>query len=123
MKRLIPLALVALMPILTFAAGTSGEPTLGNLQTLIRSIGKLVDLALPVVVGIALLGFFWGLATYIFAGGDAEKQKDARSRMIWGVVALFVMVSVWGLVRFIGSAVGVTEGGTQDVPDVTGLVQ
>ncbi len=27
--------------------------------------------------------------------------------MIWGVIALFVMVSVWGLAGFIGSALGV----------------
>ena len=40
--------------------------------------------------------------------------------MIWGVIALFVMVSVWGLVGFIGNAIGVTPGaaGTPTIPTV-----
>jgi len=41
--------------------------------------------------------------------------------MIWGLVALFVMVSVWGLVRFIGDAVGVDQGGDIEVPTVPGV--
>ena len=29
--------------------------------------------------------------------------------MIWGVVILFVMASVWGLVHFLGAALGVEQ--------------
>jgi hypothetical protein len=38
--------------------------------------------------------------------------------MIWGIVALFVMVSVWGLVRFIGNAFNIEQGGSANVPTV-----
>src|SRR4051812_36195463 len=98
MKKLILSALV-------IAPALASAQQLGNLSTLLRSVGNLVNLALPIVVGIALLGFFWGLAMFIFSGGE-EKEKG-KNIMIWGVVALFVMMSVWGLVRFIGSALGV----------------
>ncbi len=94
--------------------------TLGNLETLLRSIGRLIDIALPVVVAIALLAFFWGLVRYIFAGTDDAKVAG-RQLMIWGLVALFVMISVWGLVRFIGNALGIGQGDTIIVPEVPGL--
>ena len=94
---------------------------LGNVETFVESIGRLVDLALPIVVAIALLGFFWGLVKFIFAQGNEESKADGKKIMIWGVVALFVMVSVWGLVRFIGNAFNISEGGQVNVPTVPGI--
>ncbi len=104
---------------LTFAPAIAFAQSLGNLETLLRSIGRLIDIALPIVVAIGLLAFFWGLVKFIFAGEEAK--KEGQQLMIWGLVALFVMVSVWGLVRFIGNAVGIGQGDTITVPKVPGL--
>ena len=114
MKKVI-LATLALAPALAFAQ------TLGNLETLLRSIGRLVDIALPVVVAIALLAFFWGLVKFIFAQGDETAKTDAKKIMLWGLIALFVMVAVWGLIRFIGTALGIGQGDTIIVPRVPGI--
>jgi hypothetical protein len=96
---------------------------LGNIETLVRSIGRLIDIALPIVVALGLLAFFYGLALFIFKSGDSdEEKKKGRSIMIWGIVALFVMVSVWGLVRFVGSAFGISQGQSSgDIPSVEGI--
>lgn len=102
---------------LAFAPALASAQTLGNLETLLRSVGRLVDIALPIVVAIALLAFFWGLVRYIFAGADDDKQAG-KKLMIWGLVALFVMVSVWGLVRWIGNALNIGQGDTVVVPTV-----
>ncbi len=106
---------VALTPFLAFAQD------LGNVSTLLGSVGKLINSALPIVVGLALLGFFWGLAMFVFAAHDPEKRGEGRQIMIWGVVALFVMVAVWGLVNFIGTALNITPGtaGTPAIPTIT----
>src|SRR3989344_1309683 len=114
MKKVI-LTTLALVPAFAFAQ------TLGNVETFVRSIGRLVDLALPIVVGIALLAFFWGLVKFIFSQGDETAKADAKKIMLWGLIALFVMISVWGLVRFIGTALGVSQGDTIVVPRVPGL--
>lgn len=90
---------------------------LTNLQTLVGSIGSIITKLIPIMFAIALLGFFYGLVMYIFSK-DADKDQ-AKKTMIWGVVALFVMASVWGLVKFIGDAVGVGTGVT---PDATNLI-
>ena len=85
------------LPITSFAA-------LGNIDTLITDVGNIVNKIIPIVFALALLGFFYGLVMYIF--GKEDNKDQAKKTMIWGVVALFVMASVWGLVRFIGNAVG-----------------
>lgn len=104
---------------LTFAPAIAFAQSLGNLETLLRSIGRLIDIALPIVVAIALLAFFYGIVKFIFAGD--EGKKEGQQLMIWGLVGLFVMVSVWGLVRFIGNALGISQGDTISVPKVPGL--
>ena len=114
MKKVI-FATLALTPAFAFAQ------TLGTIPQTLDAIGNLVDLALPIVVGIALLAFFWGLVKYIFAQGNEESKADAKKIMLWGIIALFVMVSVWGLVRFIGNALGVQQGDTIIVPGVPGI--
>jgi hypothetical protein len=76
-----------------------------------------VNLLIPIVFAVALLVFFWGLVMYIF--GKEDDKAQAKKTMIWGVVALFVMASVWGLVAFIGSAVGV---GQDAGPSVSPLI-
>jgi hypothetical protein len=95
MKKYLTLAAVlgALIPSLAFAQAFHG--TMG----LLESIGYLVDMVTVLVVGLALIGFFYGLMRFIFAG--ANGKIEGKSFMVWGVVALFVMMSVWGLVRFL----------------------
>jgi len=95
---------------LAFAPFLASAQQLGNINTFLTSIGNLVNTALPIVVGLALLAFFWGLVRFIFAAGEEDKRKEARSMMIYSIIALFVMVSVWGLVGFVGQALGVGQG-------------
>lgn len=102
---------------LAVAPALASAQALGNLETLLRSVGRLVDIALPIVVALALLAFFWGLARFIFGG--AESKEEGKSLMIWGIVALFIMISVWGIIRFIGNAIGVNpEASPITVPSV-----
>lgn len=112
MKKVI-IAALALTPAFAFAQN------LGNLTNLLTSFGNLVRLALPIVVALALLAFFWGLVKFIFNAGDEAAKEQGKSIMIWGLVALFVMVSVWGLVQFIGTAFNI---GTPATPPVVPTV-
>jgi hypothetical protein len=116
MKKFIVTAL-AFAPVLTFAQ------TLNSTTNLFRSFGNLVNIALPIVVGLALLGFFWGLARFIFSAGDEEARKGAKDLMIYSVIALFIMVSIWGIINFLATDLGVTNNNvpTIQIPNVGNL--
>ncbi|MDO8565105.1 MAG: hypothetical protein Q7R67_00560 [bacterium] len=94
LTKMIPFALMV-MPAVAMAQLT-------GTQGLVRRAGELVQSLTIVVAGIALLVFFWGLARFIMKAGDETAIEEGRRLMIWGVVALFVMVSVWGIIYFIG---------------------
>jgi len=66
-------------------------------------VGKFVDIINPLItimVGLALLVFFKGLIGFIAKSGDAKSHAEGKSLMIWGLVGIFVMVSVFGILRF-----------------------
>ena len=58
----------------------------------------MVQTLTVLAVALALLFFFWGLAQFILKSGDAASHEEGKNKMVWGVIALFVMVSIWGIV-------------------------
>lgn len=110
MKKIAILGILALTPVVAFAATT--------LDNVLREIGNLVSLATPIIVGLALLFFFFGLAKYILNAGNEEEKQKSKGIMIWGIIALFVMVSVWGLVRLVSDTFKIDRTDTINVPSV-----
>ena len=73
----------------------------------------------PLAVTAAVLAFFWFLIEFIWKGNaDATKRAEGLRGMGYAVLALFVMVSIWGLVGFMGSIVGIGQGGSVPIPQV-----
>lgn len=87
-------AVLALLPMAAFAATTFFD--------ILGTVSDLLAIVIPILLVIATIIFIWGLITYIMNVGDAAKQKEARSLMIWGIVLLFVIVAVWGIVGIVG---------------------
>jgi hypothetical protein len=81
----------------------------------------LVGLATGILAALALLVFFWGLVKYIAKADDPKEKEAGKNTMIWGVIALFVMFSVFGLVSFLQASFGIdaTNNSAPAVPTVT----
>ncbi|MDP2676424.1 MAG: hypothetical protein Q8O83_01940 [bacterium] len=56
--------------------------------------------------------FLWGVVSYVIAAGDEKKTTQAKSYMLYGIITLFVMVSVWGLVAVLQNTFGIGEPST-----------
>lgn len=77
-----------------------------DLNSALAFITGFINAAIPVLIGIAVLLFIWGVISFITAGDDAEKRSAARNRIIWGIVFIFVILSVWGLVNILLNTFG-----------------
>jgi len=63
-------------------------------------VGKAIEQIRPVgtlLVGLALVYFLYGLAQFVLNAADESKREEGKKTMIWGIIALFVMVALWGL--------------------------
>ncbi len=75
---------------------------------------EYIELIVLILVAGSLLVFVWGVAKFILSAGDEKKVAEGKTLMFWGVIALFVMVSVWGIIQlFYNDFFG---GGTIGVP-------
>lgn len=92
-----------------------------NAETLISRITDILNLVVPLLIGVAVVIFLFGVVKYITAGGDEAKRTEARNTMIFGIIGLFVMVSVWGLVNVLLGTFGF-EGAqpTVEMPTIPG---
>lgn len=93
------------------AAGTGMNYSgpLGLLALAQTIVARLV----PLLVGLAMLAFFWYLVMFIWQGSsNPDKQKEGKSGMFYSLLAIFVMVSLWGIIQFAGSVLGINQGGT-----------
>ena len=101
--------------------GLLAVPVAASAQGLIKgvnNIGDIISTLIPIAIALAILFFFWGLAKYILNQGDEEKKKEGRGIMIWGVIAIFIMVSIWGLVSVVGETLGIEIDETGFIPQI-----
>src|SRR3989344_8328553 len=93
MKKIISIVSLYAFPLLTVAAVESFENLVGVINEILNKI-------LPIIIAIAVIYFVYNALMYMIAA-DEERKGEAKSKMIYGIVALFVMVSVWGLVNIL----------------------
>lgn len=85
-----------------------------TLSSILDQVDIILSRVIPIIMVIATIVFLWGVIRYITAGGDEEKLKEGRSFIIFGLVGLFVMLAIWGVVRAMVSQFGL--GGTGNIP-------
>ena len=70
-------------------------------------ISGIVAPILPLLVGLAVVVFVYGVLTTMLSEGG-EKKEEGKQFMLWGIIGIFVMVSVWGLVNVLKETFGLT---------------
>ena len=61
----------------------------------------IIDGSVTIVVSLAVVFFLWGMAKFILKADDETERAKGKQIMIWGLLTLFVMVSVWGIINFL----------------------
>jgi len=77
-----------------------------NFQDLVNIFLDLIRTAVPVIYALALFVFFLGLVKFIVKAGDEKAIAEGKNLMKWGIIALFIMTSIWGILRFAHQDIG-----------------
>ena len=97
----------ALFPLVAFAATA---PFTGAGSVSVRTVGDFfaqvryfINGVTPLIIGLAVFVIIWGIFQLIIgtSRGDEDTSKKARSLVLWGVLGVFVMISIWGLVNIL----------------------
>ena len=76
------------------------------LQPTINKINEnVVNPILTLFFAIALLVFIWGAFTYIAHADDSTKRSEGGKGMLYGIIGMFIMFSVFGIINLITATV------------------
>jgi hypothetical protein len=72
-----------------------------TVKSIIMTVIGLINMLIVVLTAAALVVFFIGLVRYIYEAGDAHGHKEGRERIIWGLITLFILFSLWGIINLL----------------------
>ncbi len=113
MKKLI-YAVLAFSPVLALAAATA--PDFTGINGIVTSLKGVANGLIPLFFALAIVYFFWGLIQFLMNAGKDEKAHNAgKTHMIYGVIAIAVMLSIYGIVGWLQSTLGVNGNNSTPV--------
>jgi len=72
-------------------------------------INKIVDQAIwpfeVFLAGVAVLFFVYGLVELLSSADNEQKKIDGKRHMVWGLVGLFIISSVYGIIKIIEASI------------------
>lgn len=90
-------------------SGQACSNEFGTIQDFINYVGCVLGRSvLPLLIGFAVLFFVIGVVRYVIAPDGSNDREAGRKFMIYGVIGLFVIVAMWGLVGVLVNTFGVS---------------
>ncbi len=96
--------------------GTTGNAN--GLLSLLAIAQTVINRLVPFAIGIAVLAFFWFLIKMIWGSDNPEAKKTSVQGITYSIVALFLMVAVWGVIGLLANMLGVGVGGGLPTPTI-----
>ncbi len=81
------------------ASAATGAPT--DFKGLALLIVGIINTITGVAVSIGVIYYLWNVAVSINDASSAKSWENFRKQILWGILALFVMFSIWGILRIL----------------------
>jgi len=62
---------------------------------------EIINPLIKLFIALAVVVFLWGVVDFISKSGDASAVDTGRRHLIWGILGLAIMVSVFGIMNLI----------------------
>jgi uncharacterized membrane protein len=92
-----------------------------DLSFVLCKLAQLLNTIIPILITLGVVYFIWGVVSYVIAK-EEEAKKAGRDKMIYGLIGIVVIVSIWGLVSILKNTFNLQNSsqGTIQVPCVPG---
>jgi hypothetical protein len=114
MKKLIAFSFLFALPVLTFAQGVT------DADSLIAKINRILNAIIPILISFAVVYLIYAIVKYIIAT-DEEGRATGKSMIGYGILGLFLILSIWGLVNILVRTFGLNNN--VPVNQIPGVIQ
>jgi hypothetical protein len=81
-----------------------------DVVTLMKSINRvIINPVIFFLFAVAMVYFLWGVAQYFLSPDSTEVRAKSKAQMIWGIIGLFIMVAVFGIMQVVVNTFGITN--------------
>src|SRR3990167_5752736 len=87
-------------------------------DTLLEKVRGWLGLIVPILIGVGLILFIWGLIQYFRSEGSDDAKKAARGNILYGVIIFAAIVGIWGLVNIVLETLNINPGDVVTPPPV-----
>ena len=94
MKKFV-VGIASFLPSLAFAQAITDANSLTDKLT------RLGNTFIGILIAFAVIWIIWNVVRFIMNADNPEKRAPIQSAILWGIVGLFVILSIWGLVRIL----------------------
>ena len=100
MKKILSLLFLVLVSVPAVSVLAASPKDFKGVVNLI--IEGILQPLVPFLIGLAVVVFIYGVLLLMLSEGG-EKKEEGKQYMLWGIIGIFVMVSVWGLVAIVSN--------------------
>lgn len=73
-------------------------------KDLVANIVTIINNLVALGSALALFYFMWGIVKYLTHYDDEKKRTESVQTITYGLIALFVLIAIWGLVALVGES-------------------
>jgi heme/copper-type cytochrome/quinol oxidase subunit 4 len=114
MKKIIAVALL-------FApAIASAQEAITDVNSLTSKLTAIGNTFIEILIAFAVLYIIFNVVRFIMKADNPEERSNIGKAILWGIVGLFVILSIWGLVNILSNTFRTnTNAPTQNFPTLT----
>jgi len=88
----------------------------GSPLSIVPFLAKINQFILnPIIMlmfAVALVVFLWGVLGYIRNADNPKLRSEGQQSMLWGIVGMFIMFGVYGIIKIVLNTIGINVSGT-----------
>jgi len=98
-----------------------------SMKTLVQSINDtIINPLILFLFALALVFFLYGVLRYLLNPDNEEVRKGSKQHILWGIIGMFIMVSVFGIMNLILNTIGeknidINSDGSYNVGNISNL--
>lgn len=85
-------------------------PVVSNILDRLGS--EVLQPAAEVIFAAGFLLFLWGLVRFLWNMEEGGNNEEGKQHMVWGIVGMFIMMSIWGIIALLTNTVGLGDPST-----------
>lgn len=89
---------------------TTLDTTDGTIGGIMATVYQIINFLVPILIAAGIAFFVYSVIRYITAK-DEDQKSAYKGSMVYAIIGLFVITSVWGLVAVLNNTFGIQQGG------------